>query len=90
MLFSLKANVCNFVPISWKCGFTQHFFLFLEECNPGFWGIFGGKHSENFDVIGLIIWMLCVLYSSLRSASKSSKITMSENMLIKDNGAGKK
>lgn len=61
---------------------------FLEECNPGFWGLFGGKSSGNFDVIGLIIWMLCVLYSSLRSASKSSKITMSENMLIKDNGAG--
>lgn len=66
------------------CGIKQ----FSEECNPGFWGLFGGKSSGNFDVIGLVIWMLCVLYSSLRSASKSSKITMSENMLIKDNGAG--
>lgn len=64
-------------------------YLFVEECNPGFWGLFGGKSSGNFDVIGLIIWMLCVLYSSIRSASKSSKITMSENMLVKDNGAGK-
>lgn len=61
-----------------------------RECNPGLWGIFGGKSSgnSNFDIIGLIIWMCCVLYSSLRSASKSSKITMSENLLTKDNGAG--
>ncbi|XP_066138719.1 probable serine incorporator isoform X4 [Euwallacea fornicatus] len=60
-----------------------------KECNPGLWGIFGGKSSSSdFDIIGLIIWMCCVLYSSLRSASKSSKLTMSENMLTHDNGAG--
>lgn len=61
-----------------------------KECNPGLWGIFGGhtkSGSNNFDIIGLIIWMCCVLYSSLRSASKSSKLTMSENMLTHDNGA---
>ncbi|KAJ8920622.1 hypothetical protein NQ315_004761 [Exocentrus adspersus] len=60
-----------------------------KECNPGLWGIFGGKSTGNgsIDIIGLLIWMCCVLYSSLRSASKSSKITMSENMLTKDNGA---
>lgn len=39
-------------------------------------------------IIGLIIWMCCVLYSSLRTASNSSKITMSEHVLVKDNGAG--
>lgn len=60
-----------------------------KECNPGVWGIFGKESSGNndIDIIGLLIWMCCVLYSSLRSASKSSKITMSENMLAKDNGA---
>ncbi|XP_074032873.1 probable serine incorporator isoform X3 [Leptinotarsa decemlineata] len=61
-----------------------------KECNPGLWGIFGKKSSgdnTSYDIIGLVIWMCCVLYSSLRSASKSSKITMSENMLTKDNGA---
>ncbi|XP_056642291.1 probable serine incorporator isoform X2 [Diorhabda carinulata] len=62
-----------------------------QECNPGMWGIFGkhttSKGSSGFDIIGLIIWMCCVLYSSLRSASKSSKITMSESMLAKDTGA---
>lgn len=61
-----------------------------SECNPGLWGIFGGKSDgtgSSFDIIGLLIWMCCVLYSSLRSASSSSRITMSENMLTHDNGA---
>ncbi|XP_029177106.1 probable serine incorporator isoform X2 [Nylanderia fulva] len=64
-----------------------------HECNPGFLGIFAGNDVQNrvtFDkesIIGLIIWFSCVLYSSLRTASKSSKITMSENVLVQDNGA---
>lgn len=66
-----------------------------ENCNPGLLGIVGGqdvaKQSHmSFDkesIIGLIIWMCCVLYSSLRTASNSSKITMSEHVLVKDNGA---
>ncbi|XP_071554751.1 probable serine incorporator isoform X1 [Temnothorax nylanderi] len=66
-----------------------------HQCNPGF---IPGLSSHDvtaqnriaFDkesIIGLIIWFSCVLYSSLRTASKSSKITMSENVLIQDNGA---
>ncbi|KAK2575497.1 hypothetical protein KPH14_011220 [Odynerus spinipes] len=65
-----------------------------RNCNPGFFGIISNdSHVDsrvNFDkesIIGLIIWFSCVLYSSLRTASKSSKITMSENVLVKDNGA---
>lgn len=64
-----------------------------EHCNPGFLGIFSVNDTKNrvtFDkesIIGLIIWFSCVLYSSLRTASKSSKITMSENVLVQDNGA---
>ncbi|XP_033312353.1 serine incorporator 1 isoform X4 [Bombus bifarius] len=66
-----------------------------RECNPGFLGLISGndadaKNRVAFDkesIIGLIIWFSCVLYSSLRTASKSSKITMSENILIQDNGA---
>lgn len=49
-----------------------------------------GKSKVNFDtesIVGLVIWMGCVLYSSLRTASKSSKITMSEHVLVKDTGA---
>ncbi|XP_066603658.1 probable serine incorporator isoform X2 [Prorops nasuta] len=66
-----------------------------QNCNPGFFGIISGKDisTQNrvaFDkesIIGLVIWFSCVLYSSLRTASKSSKITMSENVLVQDNGA---
>ncbi|XP_051167193.1 probable serine incorporator isoform X2 [Leptopilina boulardi] len=64
-------------------------------CNPGMLGIISDKDisAQNkiaFDkesVIGLIIWFSCVLYSSLRTASKSSKITMSDTVLAKDTGA---
>ncbi|XP_076645895.1 serine incorporator TMS1 isoform X2 [Halictus rubicundus] len=66
-----------------------------HNCNPGFLQIISGndadaKNRVAFDkesIIGLIIWFSCVLYSSLRTVSKSSKITMSENILVKDNGA---
>lgn len=59
-------------------------------------GIVGAGDKTNssqmgFDkesIVGLIVWMCCVLYSSLRSASNSSKITMSDHVLVKDNGAG--
>ncbi|XP_044594955.1 serine incorporator 3 isoform X6 [Cotesia glomerata] len=66
-----------------------------HECNPGLLGIIASndirkQNQAAFDkesVIGLIIWFSCVLYSSLRTASKSSKITMSDKVLINDNGA---
>ncbi|XP_054011504.1 serine incorporator 1 isoform X2 [Hylaeus anthracinus] len=66
-----------------------------SECNPGFLKMFSPNDTDarnrvSFDkesVIGLVIWFSCVLYSSLRTASKSSKLTMSENVLVKDNGA---
>ncbi|XP_018046995.1 PREDICTED: probable serine incorporator isoform X2 [Atta colombica] len=64
-----------------------------SACNPGFLpGISNNdiKNRVTFDkesIIGLMIWFSCVLYSSLRTASKSSKITMSENVLVQDNGA---
>ncbi|KAL1140810.1 hypothetical protein AAG570_000738 [Ranatra chinensis] len=59
-----------------------------RSCNPGF--LLTGKSKVSFDsesIVGLVIWMCCVLYSSLRTASKSSKITMSDRVLVKDNGA---
>lgn len=62
-----------------------------KQCNPGFLGVIGLKSESTFDsesIVGLIIWMCCVLYSSLRTASSSSKITMSEHVLVKDTGAG--
>jgi hypothetical protein len=51
-----------------------------QECNPGLMEIIG-NHNQNrvtFDktsIIGLIIWMLCVLYSSLRSANAVSSVS---------------
>ncbi|BES97379.1 Serine incorporator (Serinc) [Nesidiocoris tenuis] len=59
-----------------------------SNCNPGF--LLRGNTTHKFDsesIISLAIWMCCVLYSSLRTASKSSKITMSEHVLVKDTGA---
>ncbi|KAI4464280.1 serine incorporator [Holotrichia oblita] len=67
-----------------------------KSCNPGMLGIVGGGTETaqvGFDVesiIGLIIWLLCVMYSSFRSASNSSKITMTEHVLAKDTGAENK
>lgn len=72
-----------------------HFYKFTDaNCNPGMLGIIGvgGKKDINhFDaesIIGLVVWLLCVLYSSIRSASSSSRLSMSEHVLVKDNGAG--
>lgn len=49
------------------------------------------KNEPRFDtesIIGLVIWFLCVLYSSIRTASNSqaSKLTGSDKLLVKDNG----
>ncbi|KAK3913228.1 Serine incorporator 1 [Frankliniella fusca] len=61
-----------------------------HECNPGMFGIVGTTKSKvGFDqqaIVGLIIWMCCILYSSVRSASSSSKLTLSEHVLVKDGG----
>lgn len=58
-----------------------HVFLSLDsQCNPGLLGIVGdGQNKVTFDktsIIGLVIWILCVLYTSLRSASKVAQVAM--------------
>ncbi|XP_014213525.1 serine incorporator 1 isoform X1 [Copidosoma floridanum] len=67
-----------------------------KECVSGPWSnasdttVPDSKNEAVFDkesIIGLIIWFSCVLYSSLRTASKSNRITMTEQVLVKDNGA---
>ncbi|PZC87135.1 hypothetical protein B5X24_HaOG201371 [Helicoverpa armigera] len=58
-----------------------------KECNS----ITGGSNESSFDkqsIIGLAIWVCSVLYSSIRTASSSSKITMSEHILAKEGGGG--
>ncbi|XP_046969651.1 probable serine incorporator isoform X2 [Vanessa cardui] len=39
-------------------------------------------------IIGLVIWVCSVLYSCVRTASSSSKITMSEHILAKEGAGG--
>jgi serine incorporator 1/3 len=49
------------------------------NCNPGLLGIISNDKSKvSFDktsIIGLVIWMFCILYSSLRSASAVSSLS---------------
>ncbi|XP_049887243.1 probable serine incorporator isoform X2 [Pectinophora gossypiella] len=57
-----------------------------KECNS-----FYGDGKSSFDkqsIIGLVVWACSVLYSSIRTASSSSKITMSEHILAKEGTAG--
>ncbi|XP_058797975.1 probable serine incorporator isoform X2 [Phymastichus coffea] len=64
-----------------------------HDCNPGIFNTASSVADQSnmaFDkesIIGLIIWLSCVLYSSLRTVSKSNRITMTEKVLIQDNGA---
>nr|XP_032529405.1 probable serine incorporator isoform X1 [Danaus plexippus plexippus] len=49
------------------------------------------NYWSSFDkqsIIGLVIWVCSVLYSCVRTASSSSKITMSEHILAKDGATG--
>ncbi|RZF32042.1 hypothetical protein LSTR_LSTR005946 [Laodelphax striatellus] len=66
-----------------------------SQCNPGFFlGIGKGdsaktgdmQHFDSQSIVGLVVWMCCVLYSSLRSASKSDRFNMFEHALVGDNG----
>lgn len=63
-----------------------------KGCNPGFIpGLSNNTSAVHFDgqsMIGLLIWACCVIYSSLRSASKSSKFTMSDKILVDDTNEG--
>jgi len=48
------------------------------------------RHFDTQSIIGLVIFILCVLYSSIRTASNSqaAKLSGSDKLLIKDNGEG--
>ncbi|XP_039299623.1 uncharacterized protein LOC120355338, partial [Nilaparvata lugens] len=47
------------------------------------------QHFDSQSIVGLVVWMCCVLYSSLRSASKSDRFNMFEHALVGDNGGGR-
>ncbi|XP_037026856.1 probable serine incorporator isoform X1 [Bradysia coprophila] len=65
-----------------------------RACNPGFISIIDG-HKENkavFDtssIVGLVVWILCILYSSLRSASRVAGIPDVEKQVLTDNEESK-
>lgn len=51
------------------------------KCNPGLLGIIDEKNKVSFDkasLVGMVIWMFCILYSSLRSASAVSSLSQSD------------
>ncbi|KAF4521473.1 hypothetical protein B566_EDAN001770 [Ephemera danica] len=54
--------------------------IFVPGAKPGV----GSFDSES--IIGLLVWMCCILYSSLRTAS-SNRLSMSEHVLVKDTGS---
>lgn len=64
----------------------------VAKCNPGTFGNSANYvedattkvHFDSENIIGLAVWMACVLYSSLRTASSSSKIVGSDKMLVHD------
>jgi len=72
-----------------------------KTCKPNFEAIITGNTNETeapksdgsgvdaASIVGLVIWFCCVLYSSIRTASNTqmSKLTMSEKILIKDDGS---
>ncbi|XP_041974202.1 serine incorporator 1 isoform X2 [Aricia agestis] len=65
------------------------------ECNASITAtgqeIKGDVYWTSFDkqsIIGLIVWACSVLYSSIRTASNSSKITMSNHILASDGKGG--
>ena len=57
-----------------------------SHCKPSF---LSSTHSTSFDLhslAGLVIWFVCVLYSSIKTSTNSqvSKMTISEKILMKD------
>lgn len=70
-------------------------FIFTADtkCNPRLSNNTGvgdasSVHFYSDGIVGLIVWMACVLYSSLRTASSSSKIMGDGNILDAENRAG--
>lgn len=47
-----------------------------HQCNPNLFGETGDHKSiDKTSIVGLVIWMFCILYSSLRSASAASALS---------------
>ncbi|XP_064480294.1 probable serine incorporator isoform X2 [Ornithodoros turicata] len=59
-----------------------------KECKPDLGLSQGGNKFDTQSIVGLVVWFVCVLYSSIRTSSNSQvgKLTMSEKILVKDTG----
>lgn len=71
--------------------FYCYFLLFLyifRTCMYVKPRIFLQASFDKQSIIGLVIWACSVMYSSIRTASSSSKITMSNRILAKEGSGG--
>lgn len=62
-----------------------------QECNPGFLGLIGQSEKSDMtlhhdSIVGLVIWMLVVIYSSIRTASSSEKLMGSDAEAVLEEG----
>lgn len=78
-----KASVTDFFP-----GNNTQESTTMTPIDPGNPGV---GHFDAQAIIGLVIWFLCVLYSSIRNstASTASKLSGADKLLTKDNGETK-
>ncbi|XP_070391921.1 probable serine incorporator isoform X2 [Dermacentor albipictus] len=59
-----------------------------KQCKPSLGVAQEGSKFDSQSIVGLVVWFLCVLYSSIRTSSNSQvgKLTMSEKILVKETG----
>ncbi|CAN8026833.1 unnamed protein product [Ixodes persulcatus] len=62
-----------------------------KDCKPSLGLTQEGSKFDTQSIVGLVVWFVCVLYSSIRTSSNSQvgKLTMSEKILVKDTGNNK-
>ncbi|XP_077517887.1 serine incorporator TMS1 isoform X2 [Amblyomma americanum] len=59
-----------------------------KQCKPSLGLTQEGSKFDTQSIVGLVVWFVCVLYSSIRTSSNSQvgKLTMSEKILVKETG----
>lgn len=59
-----------------------------KQCKPSLGLTQEGSKFDSQSIVGLVVWFVCVLYSSIRTSSHSQvgKLTMSERILVKETG----
>lgn len=59
-----------------------------KDCKPSLGLSQEGSKFDTQSIVGLVVWFVCVLYSSIRTSTNSQvgKLTMSEKILVKETG----